>query len=386
MIRFLLKVFLSEEKAENEIQMRTKYSVFAGVLGIVCNLLLFVAKLISGISASSIAIISDAFNNLSDSGTSIVSIIGAKLSAKRPDREHPLGHGRVEYISSLIVAFIISIVGFELLKASFEKILNPSLNVISPLMTTILILSVLVKWWMYSYNRYLGRLINSSVLMATARDSINDVIATSAVILSSLLGKKFGLLMVDGIVGIVVSVMITYSGVKIALDTIGVLLGEAPNPELTEGIRKRVLEPSEVMGVHDLIVHDYGPGRILASVHAEVSADIGIVEIHEVIDAIEKRIKDELGVHIVVHMDPVMTECQQTAKAREMVIEVVKTIDERLSIHDFKMTEGKENLNLIFDIDVPLGFDNIDEVEKLIVARLKEKDPKISPIISFDFV
>ena len=386
MIRFLLKSFFGEEGFKDDIQMRTKYSVFAGGLGIVCNLVLFAIKLITGIASSSIAIISDAFNNLSDTGTSVVTVIGAKLSSKRPDKEHPLGHGRIEYVSSLIVSFIIVFVGFELLKTSFQKFLNPVPTTLNALSTGLLCLTIPIKFWMYSYNRYIGKQINSGVLMATARDSINDVFATGAVIVSAIAGKKLGLLKIDGIVGAIVSLMIIYSGIKISFDTIGILLGAAPSPELAEGIRNRVLSAKEVVGVHDLIVHDYGPGRILASVHAEVSAECNVVEIHEVIDSLEKTIEKELGVHIVVHMDPVLAEGENVAKMRKMVLDVVKAIDKSLSIHDFKMIEDAESINLIFDVDVPSKLDNVDDIDLIITKELKKIDARFNPTIKIDYI
>ncbi|MBQ9737200.1 MAG: cation transporter [Clostridia bacterium] len=386
MIRFLLKSFFGEEGFKDNIQMRTKYSVFAGALGIVCNLALFAIKLITGIASSSIAIISDAFNNLSDTGTSVVTVIGAKLSSKRPDKEHPLGHGRVEYVSSLIVSFIIVFVGFELLKSSVQKFLNPVSTTLNALSTGLLCLTIPIKFWMYSYNRYIGKQINSGVLMATARDSINDVFATGAVIVSAIVGKKLAVLKIDGIVGAVVSLMIIHSGIKISFDTIGILLGAAPSPELAEGIRNRVLSAKEVVGVHDLIVHDYGPGRILASVHAEVSAECNVVEIHEVIDSLEKTIEKELGVHIVVHMDPVLAEGENVAKTRKVVLGVVKAIDESLSIHDFKMNEDAEKINLIFDVDVPSKLDGVDDIDLIITKELKKIDARFSPAIKIDYI
>ena len=386
MIRFLLKSFFGEERFKDDIQMRTKYSVFAGILGIVCNLVLFVIKIVTGIASSSIAIISDAFNNLSDTGTSVVTVIGAKLSSKRPDKEHPLGHGRIEYVSSLIVSFIIVFVGFELLKTSVQKFLNPVPTTLNALSTGLLCVTIPIKFWMYSYNRYIGKQINSGVLMATARDSINDVFATGAVIVSAIVGKKLGILKIDGIVGAVVSLMIIHSGIKISFDTIGILLGAAPSPELAEGIRNRVLSAKEVVGVHDLIVHDYGPGRILASVHAEVSADCNVVEIHEVIDSLEKTIEKELGVHIVVHMDPVLAEGEVVAKTRKVVLDVVKAVDERLAIHDFKMTEDAENINLVFDVDVPSNLDGVDDIDLIITNELKKIDARFNPTIKIDYI
>ncbi len=386
MINLLIKLFIRGNEQLNDGEKRIKYSVFAGVLGIVCNFVLFVLKFTVGSIMSSIAIVSDAFNNLSDMGSSIVAIIGAKLSGKKPDKEHPFGHGRVEYISSLIVSFIIILVGFELLKSSSTKIFSPVSVTLSPVLLGILCLSLPVKFWMYSYNKYLGRKIGSGTLLAASRDSINDVIATGAVILSAVVGKFINFPPLDGIVGTVVSVIIMYSGFRISMDTIGLLLGTAPDKKLIEGIRSRVLDAPGVSGVHDLIVHDYGPGRILASVHAEVPDDCDVVEIHEVIDDLEKRIENELGVHIVVHMDPISVRCEQTAEIRELVRSVVKEIDSGMDIHDFRMTDGTNNLNLIFDVEVSPEFSDIDGLKGKIAKKLTEKDERFNAVINVDFI
>lgn len=386
MINLLIKLFIRGNEQLGDGEKRIKYSVFAGALGIVCNFVLFILKFTVGSIMSSIAIVSDAFNNLSDMGSSVVAIIGAKLSGKKPDKEHPFGHGRVEYISSLIVSFIIILVGFELLKSSAAKIFSPVSVTLSPVLLGILCLSLPVKFWMYSYNKYLGRKIGSGTLLAASRDSINDVIATGAVILSAVAGKFINFPPLDGIVGTVVSVIIMYSGFRISMDTIGLLLGTAPDKKLIEGIRSRVLEAPGVSGVHDLIVHDYGPGRILASVHAEVPDDCDVVEIHEVIDDLEKRIENELGVHIVVHMDPISVRCEQTAEIRELVRSVVKEIDSGMDIHDFRMTDGTNNLNLIFDVEVSPEFSDIDGLKGKIAQKLTEKDERFNAVINVDFI
>ncbi len=384
MIKFLLKAFVNNHCDESE--RRVKYSVFAGVLGIICNLVLFAVKIGVGTAMSSIAIVSDAFNNLSDTGSSAVSIIGTKLSSKKPDREHPFGHGRLEYISSLIVAFIIMLVGFELFKSSATKIFKPEAVSLSPVLLGILCVSVPVKLWMYSYNKYIGKITGSGVVLATAKDSINDVIATSTVILSAVVGKLINFPPLDGIVGTVVSIIIFYSGLRIALDTIDILLGTPPKKELIESIRSYVLAADGVVGVHDLIVHDYGPGRILASVHAEVPDDCDVVEIHEVIDLLEQKIDKELGIHIVVHMDPITVNSDYLNDIRSKVVAVVKSIDERMNIHDFRMTDGANLINLIFDIEIPLDFDYTEEIENIIKSKLKNEDERFNTVIGIDYI
>lgn len=387
MIKVLLKIFFKDTNdGRNDLETRTKYSVFAGVIGVLCNGVLFVIKLGVGAVTSSIAIVSDAFNNLSDMGTSVVSIIGAKISTKKPDKEHPFGHGRVEYISSLIVSFIIMLVGFELLKSSFSKIFVPQPISLKPVPLALLCLSLPIKYWMYSYNRYIGKLISSSVLMATARDSINDVIATFAIIVSAVLGKFFNIPQIDGLVGTTVSVMIMFSGFKISLDTIGVLLGSAPSQELTGEIRQMIVSAEGIEGIHDLIVHDYGPGRIFASVHAEVPDNCDVVEIHELIDELETRIEKTLGVHIVIHMDPLSLNCERTSAVREIVMETVKSVDESLNIHDFRMTEGVNSINLIFDVEVPLEYEKADGLKEEIISKIRQKDPRYNVVMRFDYV
>ena len=365
---------------------RTKICLAAGVLGIICNLLLFALKLGIGAIMNSIAIISDAFNNLSDTGSSVVTIIGAKLSRKKPDKEHPFGHGRYEYISSLIVSFIIILVGIELFKTSVNKVINPETLMLSPWLVIFLCLSIPVKLWMYSYNRKMGTAINSSVVLAAAKDNLNDVVATSAVIITAVVGKFVNFPPLDGVVGTLVSLMIIYSGFGITMDTIGLLLGTTPDPEITKTIRNTVIEAEGVVGVHDLIVHDYGPGRVLASVHAEVRDDCDVVEIHEVIDALEHKINNELGIHIVIHMDPISVDCEQTNRAKLETQKIVKEIDERMNIHDFRMVDGNHSMNLIFDIEFPAEFSEIDNIGKVFDERLKELDSRFNAVVNIDII
>ncbi|MCD4714352.1 MAG: cation diffusion facilitator family transporter [Clostridiales bacterium] len=303
MIRFLIKKFVKDYKNTNDKSVRESYGVFSGVLGIICNLFLFGVKLAIGLIMNSIAITSDAFNNLSDTGSSMITILGAKLSNRVPDEEHPFGHGRFEYISSLIIAFIIILVGFELLKSSFDKILNPEKVEFSWILIVILSVSILVKVWMYFYNRYIGNAIGSKVNQAAAYDSLNDVVATSAVILTTIVGKFIDF-PIDGIAGLIVSMLIMYTGYGVAKDTVNVLLGMSPSAETVDKINSQILECDFIEGVHDLKVHDYGPGRTIASVHVEMSDRISIVKAHTEIDKVEKRILNDLGIDIVIHVDP----------------------------------------------------------------------------------
>jgi len=304
LIQIVIKKFIKNYENVNDKLVRESYGVLSGVLGIICNMSLFALKLTIGLSINSIAVITDAFNNFTDLGSSLISIVGAKLSNRPPDPEHPYGHGRFEYIGSLIVAFIIFSVGLKLLESSFGKIINPEEVLLNPISIVILILSVMLKLWMFSYNNYIGKTINSSINKATAYDSLSDVVGTSAVIVTAIIGTYIDF-PIDGIVGVAISLLILYTGFTIAKDTVNLILGSQPDPELVDAINKLVFEGKYIIGAHDLNVHDYGPGRVVASIHAEVPDNINFVEVHSVIDDLEKRISDELGVNIVIHMDPI---------------------------------------------------------------------------------
>ena len=304
MIQFLIKKLIPDYRNIHNTEVRKNYGVLGGILGIVCNCFLFLLKLFTGVAINSIAVISDAFNNLSDMGSSAVSVVGAKLSSRRPDSGHPYGHGRAEYISALIVSFLIILFGLELLKGSVSKIFQPAAVSVNPITVALLLFSILVKVWMWNYNRYMGRAIDSSILLAAAKDSMNDVLATGAVVLSALL-SPFVPFPLDGLMGVAVSCLILWTGYGVARDTIDRLLGRRPEEELRARIENLVLDNSMVLGMHDLMVHDYGPGRTIASVHAEVPDNLTLVDVHAVIDLIEHKILSELNVDIVIHMDPV---------------------------------------------------------------------------------
>ncbi len=385
MIKILIKKFIKDYENVNDNKVREAYGILGGLLGVICNIVLFLIKLTIGLLLNSIAIISDAVNNLSDIGSSLVTIVGSKLSNRHPDKEHPFGHGRFEYISSLIVSFIIMIVGFELFKSSISKIIHPEKMNFSLLLTAILCLSILVKIWMYTYNQYLGKKINSSVLIAVSHDSLNDVIATSAVIFSTILGH-FVNFPIDGIVGLIVSGLVMYTGFGIAKDTVGVLLGTPPTPELVDEISNIITSGEGIIGVHDLIVHDYGPGRVMASAHAEVPDDINIVKIHEVIDNTEQKIETELGIHIVIHMDPLSVNCERTNEVRKLVIDTVNEINPLFSIHDFRMTDGENKINLIFDLAIPCDIPDSERQKAIdaISQKLYEKDERYNMVIKID--
>ena len=387
MIKWLIRRFIPDYEQVTNKKTRERYGVLGGVLGVICNVFLFMVKLTIGALTNSIAIISDAFNNLSDMGSSLVTVIGVKMSNRRADKEHPFGHGRIEYISALIVSFLIMMVGVELLKGSVDKIFHPEKPEFNLVLLIILSLSVLVKVWMFSYNRYIGRKINSAVIKANAHDSLNDVLATGAVIVSAVAGN-FVSFPVDGIVGTLVSLLVLYAGYQIARDTISVLLGSPPDPQLVKEMNDIILAQEGIAGTHDLIVHDYGPGRVMASVHAEVPDDADVVKIHEVIDRAEKDIYRDMGVHIVIHMDPITVNSARVDALKAMVVETVKGVDEVLNIHDFRMTDGEKNINLIFDLEVPCSMTQQEREHTVseIKRRLSERDGRYQAVIEVDDV
>ncbi len=386
MIQLLCKYFIKDYKNVKKPAVRTAYGVFGGVLGIVCNVILFIIKTVIGAQIGSIAIISDAFNNLSDIGSSAVTLIGAKLSNQRPDQKHPFGHGRIEYVCSLIVSFIIISVGIELVQSSFGKILSPVKPVYDIVMLGILATSILIKLWMFFAMRYLGNCIDSDPLRATSKDSISDAIATGAVILSVVL-CQFLPPIADGIAGMIVAILICITGIRVAWDTINTLLGGSPDPSLAKAISEILLSNEEILGIHDLIVHDYGPGRTLASVHAEVSSEKSAIMLHEIIDMLEVKIADETGVETVIHTDPILVNCPRSNETRDLVMSVISKINSNLGMHDFRMTDGENRINLIFDLEVPFSMTESGRENTIaqITQQLKEENPKFFPVIRIDY-
>lgn len=387
MIKFLIKKFIDDYDNTQNNNVREKYAVLSGVLGIICNIILLAVKLAVGIFMGSVAIISDAFNNLSDAGSSVVTVIGSKLSNAKADKEHPFGHGRGEYISALIVSFIIIWVGIELIKSSASKIISPKQVSFNLLLTIILIITVFIKIWMYSYNKYIGNKINSEILLATAQDSKNDVFATSAVIITAVV-DSFLPFSIDGYVGIIISAFIIYSGYKIAKNTIGRLLGTQPDNKLVENIRNIILNNKSITGMHDLIIHDYGPGKVMATAHVEIPDNSNVIKIHEIIDEIETEIEKSLGVHIVIHMDPIATDCKETNDIKNFVAECVAKLNKELSIHDFRVSKDGEIINLIFDLCVPFNMTEKEreEIIKNINKKIIKRDKNFNTVIRVDSI
>lgn len=382
MIKLIIKAFIKNYESINDKKVREAYGILAGVLGIICNLLLFVVKLVIGLLIHSIAVISDSFNNLSDLGSSIITVIGVKMSNRPADPEHPFGHGRIEYISSLIVSFIIITVGLQLLKGSFEKILTPEEVIFSPLLLTILALSVLIKVWMFSYNKYISKKINSGLHNATAFDSLNDAVATGAVIGTTILGHYLPFA-IDGFVGLAISLLILYTGYKIAKDTVNLLLGASPNPELVQEINSLVLRGKYIIGTHDLKVHDYGPGRIIASIHAEVLDTVNIVEAHGIIDNLERQISEELGINMIIHIDPLSTDTEETTRINGLLTALVHQINDQYRLDHVRMTKGWDCTNVICSLLVPTELDQDEQkkVRQIILQKTAETNHRLNLVI-----
>lgn len=352
MTNLLLKIFIKDNQNTANPAIRRKYVNLGSITGIFCNIILFAIKFTIGLLAGSMSIMADAFNNLTDIGSSVITIIGFRLSEKPADKEHPFGHGRFEYMSAMLVAIIILLVGFELFKSSVEKIFNPTDLKIEIYTIVLLSISVLIKLWMFLFNRKLGKKINSAGLIATAQDSINDSIATFAVLISVVIFSIFNV-NIDPYVGVLVAAFILYSGFNTIKETLDPLLGMPPEKETIDSIFKIVLANDNFVGIHDLIVHNYGPGRSFASLHVEVPANADIVACHEDIDACEKELHNSLGIEVVIHMDPIAVNDENTQKTKESVSKAICAYDDRLSIHDFRMVDGEEQINLIFDVVIP---------------------------------
>ena len=384
MTKLLIKLFIKDSENIKDKNVRRKYGNLGGFVGIFSNLLLFALKLFAGIVSGSIAITADAFNNLSDMGSSVLTMLGFKIAAKSPDKDHPFGHGRMEYMSGFIVSVVIIIVGFELFTSSVSKIFNPEAILVNWLTITILIVSIAVKLWQGLFNNKLGKILNSAALKATAKDSINDVVATSAVLLTSVISLIFDI-NIDGYVGVLVAGFIMYGGFSAAKEMLSPLLGEQPDPELVNEIRSTVLENDEFVGMHDLIVHDYGPGRCFASLHVEVPDTVDIVSCHEQIDACEKMVFEKLGVVLVIHMDPIATKDERRNAIDLIVKDIICSIDETLSYHDLRIVDGEKRINIIFDVVKPYEIKMTDrELIDLIQDKLWEVDPAFFCVIEID--
>ena len=384
MIHLLSRIFIRDRDNLSDPAVRRAYGVLCGCVGIALNVLLFAGKLLAGLFTGSVAITADAVNNLSDAGSSLVTLLGFKLAAQAPDREHPFGHGRVEYVSGLVVSLVILLMGVELGKASLEQILHPEPVSFTPLAAGILLTSIAVKLYMALYNRAVGRRIASAALGATALDSLSDCLATAAVLLGSLAGR-FWDVAIDGWCGLAVAAFILWSGFRAAKETIGPLLGQPPDPAYVARIREVVLSHPEITGIHDLIVHDYGPGRRILSLHAEVPAAGDILALHDTVDAAERELNAAMGCLATIHMDPVVSGDQLTEETRARVAAMVRLIDPGITIHDFRMVPGPTHTKLLFDTEVPYQCPLADqEIKRRVLAGVEALDSSWSAIVEVE--
>ena len=384
MLTLLEKWFIKDKENFQSPAVRHAYGILCSILGIVINIILFAFKLFAGTISHSIAITADAFNNLSDAGSSIITLIGFKLAASTPDEDHPFGHGRIEYISGLFVSVMILFMGFELTKSSFIKIFQPLELDFSPIIIVILLVSVLAKCYMAFYNFRIGKKINSAAMKATATDSLSDTISTSVVLITTLI-SYYTPYHIDGICGTMVGIFILVAGVNAARETINPLLGTAPDPELVKQIEDIVMSYELVIGIHDLMVHNYGPGRTIISLHAEVPSDGDLLQMHDTIDLIEHQLHRELMCNAVIHMDPICIHDQLTQELKQMVNDLLQELDPVLTMHDFRIVTGPTHTNLIFDVVAPFRYKLTDEqLSALISYKIKEQNDTYFAVIQID--
>ncbi|MDD5944448.1 MAG: cation diffusion facilitator family transporter [Clostridia bacterium] len=370
---WLINKFIKDSDNVSDINVRTAYGKLSGKVGIFCNILLFIGKFLAGTISGSVSITADAVNNLSDAASSIISLVGFKMAEKPADADHPYGHARYEYLSGLTVAVMIIVIGFELFKTGLDKVLHPSPVEFSLISVAVLVCSIAVKLWMACFNRSMGKKINSSTLEATAADSRNDVISTSAVLAAAIISHFFSIEL-DGYMGIAVAVFILYSGAGLVKETLDPLLGKAPDPELVNYIQNKILSYEGVLGTHDLMIHDYGPGRQFASVHVEMAAEDDVLKSHDVIDNIERDFLIHDRLNVIVHYDPIITGDEKTNDLRSWLSDLVKSINENLSIHDLRIVPGATHTNLIFDCVLPFDVDIKPSDLKETVQKLVTKE------------
>ncbi len=384
MTNLLCKLFIKNRENTKDASVRRAYGTMVSIVGIAGNVALSAVKLLAGMLSGSISVMADAANNLSDAGSQVVSLVSFKISAKPADRDHPFGHARIEYVASMIVSFLVLMVGVELLKESVNKVKNPSETLFSPIVMGILALSVVVKIWLFFFNRRIAKKINSSVMKATAADSLSDAAATGAVLISAMVSRFTGL-QTDAYMGIAVAILILIAGVRILNETKNSILGSAPDPEVVEGIIELTRQYPQILGIHDMVVHNYGPSNTIASFHAEVDGAENVFATHDVIDTIEKRLWIEMGIRATVHMDPVVTDDERVNELREAVLQKVTEVDRRLSIHDFRFVEGITHSNLIFDVSVPFEVSKTDdELKREISLAVSTLDPNYFTVITVD--
>ena len=376
---FLIKKFIINYQNIEEEKTRNAYVYLASIVGILCNLILSIIKISVGFISGSVSITADGFNNLSDMASSIITMVGIKLANRPADKEHPFGHGRMEYLSALVVAFMVMLVGVQFVKTSFERILNPVAVSFEIIPFILLLISLLIKLWLSRFNKYMGLKINSTALKEASVDALGDVF-TSSCVLISFLAAKFTALPIDGYVGLIVSAAILYAGYSLIKDTISPLLGEAPDEELVKKIKQGVLSYDNIIGVHDLIIHNYGVGKCMASIHAEIPSNIDLVTIHEIIDSAEREISQKLNIYLVIHMDPMCIHDDKINKVKGEVQEILLKYKTIKSMHDFRITEGKDKINIIFDIEVNAYEVNTPDKEEELKGKLESDIKKLNPL------
>lgn len=372
------KFIINHENIEDE-KTRNSYVYLGSIVGIICNLVLSIIKITVGAISGSVSVLADGFNNLSDMASSVITMIGIKLANRPADKEHPFGHGRMEYLSALIVAFMVMIVGVQFIKSSVDRIMNPAPISFEMIPFILLLLSLLVKLWLSRFNKYVGEKINSSALKAASVDALGDVF-TSSCVLISFVAAKFTTLPIDGYVGLVVSAAILYAGYSLVKDTISPLLGEAPDEELVKAIKQGVLSYDNIIGVHDLIIHNYGVGKCMASIHAEIPSNIDLITIHEIIDTAEREISQKLNIYLVIHMDPMCIHDEKINSLKGDVQNILLKYDSIKSMHDFRITEGENKINIIFDIEVDAHNINTNEKEEELRSKITEEIKKLNPL------
>lgn len=383
--KLLIRKFIKNHERTDLSAVRGRYGYLSGIVGILANIILFAVKLATGLMINSIAFIGDAFNNLTDAASSLVTIIGFKLASKPADEEHPFGHGRLEYIAGLIVSFLIILVGYELMKSSIDRILHPVPVEFSLPALLIIIFALLLKFWLFIFNRFLARAIDSKALLATSYDSLSDMIATGCIGIS-LIASLFTAFPLDGYVGIIVSLIILYSGYSLTKETISPLLGEVPEQQLIVKISQKILSYDKVVGIHDLIVHSYGPGQYMASIHVELPANHDLLEMHEYVDEIERQVSRELAILLTIHMDPLNLDSEEIMKMQEELSQIVREFPEVLSFHDFRIVGKGERENLVFDAVLKHGTSKEDEkmLRDDINQKVRERHPHYHCVITFD--
>lgn len=374
MSKLLVRLFIKNYQDLKNPDVREKYGYLGSITGIIINIVLAIAKYLIGTLTNSIAITADAVNNFSDSISCIITLVSFKMANMKPDKEHPFGHGRIEYVAALIVGFLVELMGYELIKSSIEKIRNPEAVVFSVPAVIVLVLSIGGKLWLALFNRFLGKQIDSAAMTAVFTDSIGDITATT-VTLISLIVSLFTDLLIDGYMGIVVSLFILYAGFNILKESIGILLGTPPSKELVDELVEFIMSHDEILGIHDLVVHSYGATRIFASVHTEIAADGDLLSAHDTIDTIEKLTKEKFGIELVIHMDPIVTNDEKVEKNYQLVHKAIKEIDEILDIHDFRMVEGPVHTNFIFDVVIPHKY---RMTEKELISEINDRIHKIN--------